>query len=51
MGFGSQWFKRYSALCDLERVGHNALEPTMSLDAFYHKEQQTIWFRVGILNS
>ena len=54
-GWGSEQFSRYYAFYEMKGVGHAPREApgvpkSMSLNVPYHKEQEYIWFREGILN-
>ena len=54
-GWGSEWFPRYYAFYEMKEVGHAPGGPprvprSMSPNVPYHKEQEYVWFREGILN-
>ena len=54
-GWASEWMPRYYAFYEMKGVGHapgdhlGSQDP--SLNVPYHKEQDNIWFREGILNT
>ena len=54
-GWGSDRFPRYYAFYEMKGVGHApkghpGVPRSMSLNVPYHKEQEYIWFREGIMN-
>ena len=54
-GWGSERFPRYYAFYEMKGLGmppgdSPGVPRSMSLNVPYHKEQEYIWFREGILN-